>query len=108
MPDIWRSSTCSLSNAGIATCAPIDELNLSDWERNFAVNSTGHFLVARAGIRLFKAQGIGGNIVFVATKNVVAPGKDFGAYSASKAAEAQLGRGLSRWKEGSSVSGQTC
>ena len=81
-----------VSNAGIATCAPIDELNLSDWERNFAVNSTGHFLAVRAGIRLFKAQGIGGNIVFVATKNVVAPGKDFGAYSASKAAEAQLGR----------------
>ncbi len=81
-----------LSNAGIATCAPIEELNLSDWERNFAVNSTGHFLTARAAIRLFKAQGIGGNIVFVATKNVVAPGKDFGAYSASKAAEAQLAR----------------
>ena len=81
-----------VSNAGIATCAPIDELNLSDWERNFAVNSTGHFLAVRAGIRLFKAQGIGGNIVFVATKNVVAPGKDFGAYSASKAAEAQLAR----------------
>ena len=81
-----------VSNAGIATCAPIDELNLSDWERNFAVNSTGHFLAARAAIRLFKAQGIGGNIVFVATKNVVAPGKDFGAYSASKAAEAQLAR----------------
>ena len=81
-----------VSNAGIATCAPIDELELSDWERNLAVNSTGHFLMARAGIRLFKGQGIGGNIVFVATKNVVAPGKDFGAYSASKAAEAQLGR----------------
>ena len=81
-----------LSNAGIATCAPIEELNLSDWERNFAVNSTGHFLAARAAIRLFKAQGIGGNIVFVATKNVVAPGKYFGAYSASKAAEAQLAR----------------
>lgn len=81
-----------VSNAGISTSAPVDELELPDWERNFAVNSTGHFLSARAAIRLFKAQGIGGNIVFVATKNVVAPGKDFGAYSASKAAEAQLAR----------------
>ena len=81
-----------VSNAGIATCGPIDELELSEWERNLAVNSTGHFLMARAALRLFKAQAIGGNVVFVATKNVVAPGKDFGAYSASKAAEAQLAR----------------
>jgi NAD(P)-dependent dehydrogenase (short-subunit alcohol dehydrogenase family) len=35
---------------------------------------------------------MGGSIVFVVTKNVPAPGKDFGAYSASKAAEAQLAR----------------
>jgi NAD(P)-dependent dehydrogenase (short-subunit alcohol dehydrogenase family) len=31
-------------------------------------------------------------MVFLATKNVTAPGKDFGAYSAAKAAEAQLAR----------------
>ena len=31
-------------------------------------------------------------MVFVATKNVTSPGKDFAAYSASKAAEAQLAR----------------
>jgi NAD(P)-dependent dehydrogenase (short-subunit alcohol dehydrogenase family) len=37
---------------------------------------------------------MGGAMVFVATKNVTAPGKDFGAYSAAKAAEAQLARVL--------------
>ncbi|HEX5727655.1 MAG TPA: SDR family oxidoreductase, partial [Longimicrobiaceae bacterium] len=37
-------------------------------------------------------QGLGGSLVFVATKNVTSPGKDFAAYSASKAAEAQLAR----------------
>jgi len=31
-------------------------------------------------------------VVFVATKNVMSPGKDFSAYSASKAAEAQLAK----------------
>jgi NAD(P)-dependent dehydrogenase (short-subunit alcohol dehydrogenase family) len=45
-------------------------------------------------MRIFKEQGIGGAMVFVATKNVTAPGKDFGAYSAAKAAEAQLARVL--------------
>jgi rhamnulose-1-phosphate aldolase/alcohol dehydrogenase len=83
-----------VSNAGVAQVAPIDELSLADWERSLAVNATGHFLVARESMRLFKDQALGGSIVFVATKNVTAPGKDFGAYSAAKAAEAQLARVL--------------
>jgi len=83
-----------VSNAGIAHSAPIDQLDLADWERSFAVNATGHFLVAREGLRLLKAQGLGGAFVFVATKNVMSPGKDFGAYSAAKAAEAQLAKVL--------------
>ncbi|HEY0018295.1 MAG TPA: bifunctional rhamnulose-1-phosphate aldolase/short-chain dehydrogenase [Longimicrobium sp.] len=81
-----------VSNAGIAHCAPIEQLELADWERSLAVNATGHFLVTRAALRHFRRQGTGGAIVFVATKNVTAPGKDFAAYSASKAAEAQLAR----------------
>src|SRR5206468_2898710 len=48
-----------VSNAGIAHSAPIDQLDLADWERSFAVNATGHFLVAREGVRLLKAQGRG-------------------------------------------------
>ncbi|OGK78066.1 MAG: short-chain dehydrogenase [Candidatus Rokubacteria bacterium GWC2_70_16] len=83
-----------VSNAGIAHSAPVDRMELADWERSFAVNSTGHFLVAREGMRLFKAQGLGGAFVFVATKNVMSPGKDFAAYSAAKAAEAQLAKVL--------------
>jgi rhamnulose-1-phosphate aldolase/alcohol dehydrogenase len=81
-----------VSNAGMAHCAPIEQLELADWERSLSVNATGHFLVTRAALRHFRRQGIGGTLVFVATKNVTAPGKDFAAYSASKAAEAQLAR----------------
>jgi rhamnulose-1-phosphate aldolase/alcohol dehydrogenase len=81
-----------VSNAGIAHCAPIESLELEAWERSMDVNATGHFLVTRAALRHFRRQGTGGAIVFVATKNVTAPGKDFAAYSASKAAEAQLAR----------------
>ena len=83
-----------ISNAGIALVSPLDQLSLADWERSMAVNATGHFLVAREAMHVFKEQGLGGAIVFVATKNVTAPGKDFGAYSAAKAAEAQLARVL--------------
>jgi NAD(P)-dependent dehydrogenase (short-subunit alcohol dehydrogenase family) len=83
-----------VSNAGIAHGAPVDRLALADWERSFAVNATGHFLVAREAMRILMPQGLGGALVFVATKNVMSPGKDFAAYSAAKAAEAQLAKVL--------------
>ncbi|MBI1821287.1 MAG: bifunctional rhamnulose-1-phosphate aldolase/short-chain dehydrogenase [Nitrospirae bacterium] len=81
-----------VSNAGYAKSCPVDQLQLADWEKSFQVNATGHFLVSKRAIQIFKEQGIGGNIIFISTKNVLAPGKDFGAYSASKAAETQLAR----------------
>ena len=83
-----------VSNAGTAHSSPVARMELADWERSFAVNSTGHFLVAREAMRLLTAQGLGGALVFVATKNVMSPGKDFAAYSAAKAAEAQLAKVL--------------
>ena len=83
-----------VSNAGIAPTGAVIDMPLEVWEKSFAVNSTGHFLVSQAAVRIMKAQGIGGAIVFNCTKNVVAPGPQFAAYSAAKAAEAQLARVL--------------
>ena len=83
-----------VSNAGMAHSAPVDRMALGDWERSFAVNATGHFLVAREAMRILIPQELGGALVFVATKNVMSPGKDFAAYSAAKAAEAQLAKVL--------------
>ena len=83
-----------ISNAGVASVASIDRLPRAEWERSFAVNATGHFLVARAAVRWLRAQGLGGSLVFISSKNVTAPGKEFGAYSAAKAAETQLARVL--------------
>ncbi len=81
-----------VSNAGISSFGSLDTLPATEWDRAFAVNARGHFLIARAAMRIMKAQGLGGAIVFNASKNVTAPGKEFGAYSVSKAAEAQLCR----------------
>jgi rhamnulose-1-phosphate aldolase/alcohol dehydrogenase len=81
-----------VSNAGISSFGSLDVLPAADWDRAFAVNARGHFLVARAALRIMKQQKTGGSIVFNASKNVTAPGKEFGAYSVSKAAEAQLCR----------------
>jgi rhamnulose-1-phosphate aldolase/alcohol dehydrogenase len=81
-----------VSNAGIAPFSPLDATSLADWQRSLDVNATGHFLVLREAIRLLKRQAIGGNVIFIATKNTMAPGKEFGAYSAAKSAQAQLAR----------------
>lgn len=83
-----------VSNAGIARTGAVENLSLQDWDASLSVNATGHFLICREAMRAFRRQSLGGNIVVVATKNIVAPGKDFGAYSASKAAQAQLARVL--------------
>ena len=83
-----------VSNAGIAPVGAIDQLSLRDWQRAFDINTTGHFLVAREAVRIMREQAIGGSLVFIGTKNVPSPSKEFGAYSASKAAEVQLAKVL--------------
>ena len=83
-----------VSNAGIAGAAPLDDLELDTWQRSLDVNATGHFLVCRAALRQMRAQGLGGSIVLICTKNALDPGAGFGAYSAAKAAQLQLGRVL--------------
>lgn len=83
-----------VSNAGVAHVAPVEKLELANWKKSFDVNATGHFLVSRAVLCELRRQGRGGAMVFVASKNVLAPGKDFAAYSAAKSAETQLARVL--------------
>jgi rhamnulose-1-phosphate aldolase/alcohol dehydrogenase len=90
--DAYGGLDIVVSNAGIAHAAAIDRMALADWEKSFAVNARGHFLVIREALRVLKAQRLGGSLVFVATKNVMSPGKDIAAYSAAKAAEAQLAK----------------
>jgi len=90
----WGGVDLVVSNAGMAHSAPLDRMELTDWQRSLDVNATGHFLVARAALRILKDQMMGGGLVFIASKNVLAPGKDFGAYSAAKAAQTQLARVL--------------
>ena len=81
-----------VSNAGIAPSSPVTSMPLAMWQRSFDINATGHFLVTRECLRVMELQGTGGSIVYITTKNTMAPGKDFAAYSAAKAAQAQLAR----------------
>jgi rhamnulose-1-phosphate aldolase/alcohol dehydrogenase len=83
-----------VSSAGLASSAPIAETSLELWDTNYAVLARGYFLVAREAFRLLEAQGNGGSIVFVASKNALVAGKAAAAYSSAKAAELHLARCL--------------
>ncbi|AZO41279.1 bifunctional rhamnulose-1-phosphate aldolase/short-chain dehydrogenase [Mesorhizobium sp. M7D.F.Ca.US.005.01.1.1] len=83
-----------VSNAGLASSAPIEETTLALWNKNMDILSTGYFLVSREAFRLFRVQKIGGNIVFVASKNGLAASPNAAAYCTAKAAEIHLARCL--------------
>jgi NAD(P)-dependent dehydrogenase (short-subunit alcohol dehydrogenase family) len=81
-----------VANVGIAVTARIEELELDEWTKSLAVNLTSHFLATRETLRHLVAQGRGGAIVYVASKNAYSPGAGFGAYSVAKAGMVQLAR----------------
>lgn len=83
-----------VSNAGIASSAPIEETSLALWNKNMDILSTGYFLVSREAFKLFRVQNIGGSVVFIASKNGLAASPNASAYCTAKAAEIHLARCL--------------
>ncbi len=87
--------------AGIARAFPVEDHPLAEWNKLHAILSTGYFLTAREGFRLWKQQGRGGNLVFIVSKNALVAGKNNVAYSSAKAAELHLARCLA--EEGGAI-----
>ncbi len=83
-----------VSNAGIASSAPVEETSLELWNKNMDILSTGYFLVSREAFKLMRVQGIGGSVVFVASKNGLAASPNASAYCTAKASEIHLARCL--------------
>lgn len=83
-----------VSNAGIASSAPVEDTSLALWNKNMDILSTGYFLVSREAFKTLRAQGIGGSVVFVASKNGLAASPNASAYCTAKAAEIHLARCL--------------
>lgn len=83
-----------VSNAGIASSAPVEDTTLALWNKNMDILSTGYFLVSREAFKVLRAQGIGGSVVFVASKNGLAASPNASAYCTAKAAEIHLARCL--------------
>lgn len=81
-----------VNNAGLADSSPFDETTMDSWNLNISVLVTGYFLVAREAFKIMKSQAVGGNMVFIGSKNSIYAGKNAVAYSTAKAAEVHLAR----------------
>ncbi|NUS28875.1 MAG: bifunctional aldolase/short-chain dehydrogenase, partial [Streptomyces sp.] len=77
-----------VNNAGISISKPLLETSSKDWDLQHDIMARGSFLVSREAARVMIAQGLGGDIVYIASKNAVFAGPNNIAYSATKADQA--------------------
>ena len=75
-----------VSNAGAAWQGRIGEVDEQILRKSFELNFYGHQRVAQAAIKVMRAQGIGGCLLFNVSKQAVNPGLNFGPYGIPKAA----------------------
>jgi Dehydrogenases with different specificities (related to short-chain alcohol dehydrogenases) len=84
-----------VNNAGIVLPGRVDNMSEDDWDRTFAVNVKGTFLVSRAAIAAMRQTG-GGVIVHISSVAAEKGLLDRAAYSASKGAVLSLTRAMAR------------
>jgi rhamnulose-1-phosphate aldolase/alcohol dehydrogenase len=77
-----------VNNAGLSVSKPLLETTAADWDRQHSVMARGSFLVAREAARAMIAQRMGGDVVYIVSKNAVFAGPNNVAYGATKADQA--------------------
>ena len=77
-----------VNNAGLSVSKPLLDTTVADWDIQHDVMARGSFLVSREATRAMKAQGLGGDIVYICSKNSVFAGPANVAYGAAKADQA--------------------
>jgi rhamnulose-1-phosphate aldolase/alcohol dehydrogenase len=77
-----------VNNAGLSISKPLLETTLDDWDLQHDVMARGSFLVSREAVRIMIEQGLGGDIVYIVSKNAFFAGPNNVAYGASKADQA--------------------
>ena len=77
-----------VNNAGLSISKPLLETTEHDWDLQHDVMAKGSFLVAREATRAMIAQGMGGDIVYISSKNAFFAGPNNVAYGAAKADQA--------------------
>jgi rhamnulose-1-phosphate aldolase/alcohol dehydrogenase len=77
-----------VNNAGLSISRPLTKTTVADWDLQHDVMARGSFLVSREAARAMQAQGMGGDIVYICSKNSVFAGPNNVAYGAAKADQA--------------------
>ncbi|MEV0115770.1 bifunctional aldolase/short-chain dehydrogenase [Streptomyces sp. NPDC050844] len=77
-----------VNNAGISISKPLLETTAHDWDLQHDIMARGSFLVSREAARIMRNQQLGGDIIYIASKNAVFAGPNNIAYSATKADQA--------------------
>jgi rhamnulose-1-phosphate aldolase/alcohol dehydrogenase len=77
-----------VNNAGLSISKPLIETTEADWDLQHDVMAKGSFLVSREAARILIAQGMGGDIVYISSKNSLFAGPNNVAYGATKADQA--------------------
>ncbi len=77
-----------VNNAGLSISKSLLETTDKDWDLQHNVMAKGSFLVSRAAAKVLIDQGIGGDIIYISSKNSVFAGPNNVAYGAAKADQA--------------------
>ena len=77
-----------VNNAGMSIAKPLLETTLADWDLQHDVMARGSFLVSRQAAKVMTDQAMGGDIVYICSKNAVFAGPSNVAYGAAKADQA--------------------
>jgi rhamnulose-1-phosphate aldolase/alcohol dehydrogenase len=77
-----------VNNAGLSISKPLLDTTERDWDLQHDVMAKGSFLVSREAARIMIEQGLGGDIVYVCSKNSLFAGPNNVAYGAAKADQA--------------------
>ncbi|MDH5133296.1 MULTISPECIES: bifunctional aldolase/short-chain dehydrogenase [unclassified Microbacterium] len=77
-----------VNNAGLSLSKPLLETTEKDWDLQHDVMAKGSFLVSKTAARVLIDQGLGGDIIYISSKNSVFAGPNNIAYSATKADQA--------------------
>jgi rhamnulose-1-phosphate aldolase/alcohol dehydrogenase len=81
-----------VNNAGLSISKPLLETEEADWDLQHRVMARGSFLVSKAAAKVMIDQEMGGDIVYIASKNSVFAGPNNVAYGAAKADQAHQAR----------------
>ncbi len=81
-----------VNNAGISISRGFTEYTEQEWDKQYDILVKGQFLISQAAVRVMQAQGFGGDIINIVSKNAVVAGPRNAAYGSAKAAQLHMTR----------------